>query len=264
MITVSQLITAAEEIAVEEPRYQLGHDGSDGYCDCIGLIIGAIRRAGGQWRGMHGSNYAARAEVRKIQPIVASSVLKRGEAVFKAYEPGVGGYNLPERYSPGGNSYTGDLHDYYHVGIVESVYPLRIRHMTSPRAKMDTSLGKWSYHGELIKVDYDTDGGKDEKMSKVIISGGNADAPIHLRKAASTASPIVAEIPQGSTAELIENGGSWNQIKWNGRTGYVMAKFVTPAGDGSCEDTTGDTVTVSRKDLEKIYDTLGDWLGLRG
>ena len=23
--------------------YKLGHDGSDGYCDCIGLIIGALR-----------------------------------------------------------------------------------------------------------------------------------------------------------------------------------------------------------------------------
>lgn len=30
-----------DEIAAEEPSYQLGHDGSDGECDCIGLLLAA-------------------------------------------------------------------------------------------------------------------------------------------------------------------------------------------------------------------------------
>ena len=256
MIKVEEFLAAAEQIAAEEPAYGQGHDGHDGLCDCIGLIIGAIRRCGGQWRGLHGSNYAARNELAgKIAPISGSGDLVPGEVVFKGYDVNQGGYNLPDRYLPGRQDYTGDLHDYYHVGIVESVYPLRIRHMTSPRPKMDTSIGKWGYHGKLKKVDY-SGGGKE--METVIISGGNPDEPIRLRKAASTGSKILAEMPQGSEAQLIEGGGTWNLIAWNGLQGYVMSVFVHAKGEDR------ETVTVSRAELEKIYDTLGDMLGLRG
>ena len=263
MVKVKDLITRAEQIAAEEPAYQQGHDGHDGLCDCIGLIIGAIRRAGGQWRGLHGSNYAARSELAdKIAPITGSGDLQPGEVVFKAYEPGQGGYNLPKRYGAGGESYNGDLRDYNHVGLVVSINPLRIRHMTSPRAKMDTKLGKWGWHGYLKKVDYSESGDEGGKeMEKVIISGGNPDEPIRLRKAASTTSAILAEMPQGSEAELIEDKGAWIQITWSGKTGYVMSIFVHRVDDGGQD---GETVSVNRAELEKIYDTIGDMLGLRG
>jgi len=259
MIQVADFIAAAEQIAAEEPAYQHGHDGHDGLCDCIGLIIGAIRRAGGQWRGLHGSNYAARSEIRdKVRKIVNTGDLTPGEAVFKAYEPGQGGYNLPKRYDPGGESYNGDLRDYYHVGIVESVSPLRIRHMTSPRIKMDTSLGKWAWHGKLKKIEY-SGGGGGGTMETVIISGGNPGAPINMRKAPSTSSAIIDKIPQGSEATLIENSGTWAKLTWNGRTGYVMSTLVHTKGEPA-----GDTVTVSRAELEKAYNILGNLLGLRG
>lgn len=261
MITVKDFLAAVEQIAAEEPAYQQGHDGHDGLCDCIGLIIGAIRRCGGQWRGIHGSNYAARQEIAdRVQPIAGSGDLEPGEVVFKGYEPGQGGYNLPAKYETGGEYYNGDLRDYYHVGIVESVYPLRIRHMTTPRPKMDTSIGKWGYHGKLKKIKYSgTDGG--EKMETVIISGGNHDQPVRLRKTASTSSSILAEIPQGSTAELLDDGGTWCKVAWNGLTGYVMGVFVH---NGAGPDPDPGNVSVNRAELEKIYDIIGDWLGLRG
>ena len=44
-----------------------------------------------------------------------------GEIVYKAREPGEDKYALPARYE---NS--GDLRDYYHVGVVTSVSPLEI------------------------------------------------------------------------------------------------------------------------------------------
>jgi hypothetical protein len=257
VVRVADFLTRIEQIAAEEPRYQHGHDGSDGYCDCIGLIIGAIRRAGGQWRGLHGSNYAARSEVVSLKKITASSALGVGDVVFKAYEPEQGGYNLPSRYDPGGSDYNGDIRDYYHVGVVVSTYPLRIRHMTSPRPKMDTSLGKWAYHGRLKKIDYS--GG--HEMGTVTISGGNQDQPVRLRKAASTSSSILAEIPQGSTAELLDDGGTWCKVSWNGLTGYVMGVFVHN-GAGPAPDP--GNVSVNRAELEKVYDIIGDWRGLRG
>lgn len=259
MVRVREFLTRVEQIAAEEPRYQHGHDGSDGLCDCIGLIIGAIRRAGGQWRGMHGSNYAARSEIRKLRPIKSAADLRPGEAVFKAYKPGTGGYNLPARYDPGGSSYNGDLNDYYHVGVVVSVNPLRIRHMTTPKPKLDTDLGKWAYHGELIKVEY---AGEVEPMGQVIISGGNTAAPVRLRKAASTGSAILAEIPQGAAAELVQAAGSWSKILYNGVVGYVMSEFVHE--DKGKPEPEPEQILVNRADLERIYDALGDVLGLRG
>ena len=255
-VSVRDFLSRVEEIAAEGPGYQLGHSGDDHLCDCIGLIIGAIRRAGGQWRGIHGSNYAARNELNgKIQRITGNSDLEAGEVVFKAREAGEGGNKLPDRYMPGGSDYNGDLRDFYHVGVVVSTYPLRIRHMTTPRPKMDTSIGKWAYHGKLKKIDYT--GGK-TAVETVTIQGGNLAAPIRLRISASTSSAILAEIPQGSTADLVEAGGVWNLVNYNGMTGYVKSEFVHR------QDGDEETITVNRAELEKIYDALGDLLGLRG
>ena len=93
-VDVKKFLTRVEEIAAEGPGYQHGHSGDDHLCDCIGLIIGAIRRAGGQWRGTHGTNYAARQEMKYLRKIENTGDLKAGEVVYKAYEPGVGGYDL--------------------------------------------------------------------------------------------------------------------------------------------------------------------------
>ena len=51
MVKLDAFLKNADQIAAESPSYKLGHDGSDGECDCIGLIIGAIRRSGGTWSG---------------------------------------------------------------------------------------------------------------------------------------------------------------------------------------------------------------------
>jgi len=84
--------------------------------------------------------------VKKIGKI---GELKTGDIVFKAYDPGDSGYDLPDRYKPGGAYYDGDLNDYYHVGVVTSVSPFQITHMTTPTVKVDTKLGKWGYYGKL-------------------------------------------------------------------------------------------------------------------
>ena len=261
----------AEEIAAEDPKYNNkgAHDGSDGECDCIGLIIGAIRRAGGSWRGIHGSNYAARNEVEKLEPIAGSSELQKGEVVFKSYEPGQGGYSLPGRYEPGGSYYTGDLRDYYHVGMVESVYPLRIRHMTKPKVKMDTSIGKWAWHGKLKKLEYE--GSETSEMEKVIIQGGNLDAPINMRMRASTTSGLIMRIPQGSEAELIVDEGSWKQIRYNGKTGFVQEAFVQRTAAAAAEETMAEDDTIPKDGLlaaldiiEKALDSIYDLIGGRG
>ena len=142
MISLNDFLAAVEEIAAENPSYRKGGSGFDGSCDCIGLIIGALQRCGGKWSGIHGSNWAARNPTTGMKRIVSNSDLEIGDLVYKAKTPGEKGYDLPSRYK--GDK---DQNDYYHVGVVMSVYPLRIRHMTTPATKMDTKLGAWSHHG---------------------------------------------------------------------------------------------------------------------
>ena len=146
-VSLSDFLSKVEEIVSLNPSYRSGGSGADGTCDCIGLVIGAVRRAGGAWPGLHGSNYAARNETESLAEIRSASDLSAGELVYKHYVPGQKGYDLPSRYRNGK-----DLNDYYHVGLVTSVRPLRITHMTSPRALTDTRLGAWSHHGWCRRV----------------------------------------------------------------------------------------------------------------
>lgn len=257
MIAVAEFLSRVEEIAAEEPSYRHGGYGQDGTCDCIGIIIGAIRRCGGEWRGLHGSNYAARREIAGgLSPITGTADLSTGDVVFKAWEPGTGGYDLPDRYEHGGAYYNGDLMDYYHVGVVVSVYPLRIRHMTTPRPKMDTSIGKWAYHGKLKKIGYTESGGQQMETYQAKVIGGG----LNLRKDTSSASVRITQIPEGSIVSVLEERGDWCRVNYAGLEGFVMAKFLERMNES--HDTA--TITVDRMRLEAIYDELGDLLGLRG
>lgn len=251
MISREQFLIKVEEIAAEEPGYQSGHYGQDHLCDCIGLIIGAIRRAGGQWRGLHGSNYAARSEVEYLREITKASDLKRGEAVFKAYEYNQGGYRLPDRYLPGGASHNGDLRDYYHIGVVISVTPLRIRHMTTPKPKLDTSLGKWSWHGWLRKIGDDS--------VKVTYQAKVFGGKLNMRTEPSVSSSRICQIPDGETVTVTEDLAGWSMVEYNGQTGYVVSQYLQEIRESDSE-----TLTVSRAELMAVYDKIGDLLGLRG
>lgn len=140
---VSAVLRNAQRVS----RYKLGGDGSDGTCDCIGLVIGAVRLMGLTWKGTHGSNYAARYKTYNLRPIGCTDELSPGQLVYKSRDPQHDKYNLPAGYD--GHP---DQRDYYHVGVVTGVGPLEITHCTtvSGGIKQDTEQGKWAYYGELI------------------------------------------------------------------------------------------------------------------
>lgn len=264
-VPVRSFLTKVEEIANEGPEYQQGHDGSDGYCDCIGLIIGAIRRGGGNWRGTHGSNYARRSEMATFGKVEKPGDLVPGEIVYKANEPSDPHYDLPDKYKPGHNGYMGDIRDYYHVGVVISVNPLRIRHMTTPTSKLDDKIGRWKYHGQLAKVKYDYDESKREAdsmtgevqpMYQARVEGGR----LNIRNGESVSSAKLGQVPEGAILTVVQDRGDWCWIEYNGIRGYVKSSFLIRM-DVS-EDS--QTITVDRMRLEAVYDELGDLLGLRG
>ena len=265
MIALSDFMSGIRDNAARTKIYKQPGDGSGGECDCIGLIIGAKRLAGGKWSGLHGTNYAVRNELIGAGPIRSAGDLYVGEIVFKVREPGDKDYKLPEKYKQGGNASNGDYNDYYHVGIVTSVNPLEITHCTNldPPIVRDRKLGRWSWGGALKGIDY---GGtapvKDEVREMVTLSGGNVKSPINMRENKSVLSKRIAEIPQNTEVELLEAGPEWSRVSYSGKTGYVLTKFVQ---SGSEDETgNGDTILVSRVELERAYDIIGDLLGLRG
>ena len=262
MISVKAFLSKVEEIACEDPAYRIGGTGTDGTCDCIGLIVGAIRRAGGTWSGRKGSNYAARHEVVSLASIARIADLTVGEAVFKARNPGDSGYDaetIQRNYAD-----SADKRDYYHIGVVESVQPLRIRHMTTPRAKTDTSLGKWSYHGWLRKIkrlDTNEEGSEMNPVETVLIYGGALGSPVNMRSSASLQSPILTTIPQHTAVEMIEAGEKWTRVRYGSKTGYVQSVFVHSAEEVSLGNPAGESdpdslIRIPRSKLEAVYDDL--------
>ena len=256
MISLRAFLTGVQENVSRIHSYQLGHDGSDGTCDCIGLIIGAIELAGGDWPWTHGSNYAARNCINNLHYVSSASQLSRGDIVFKAKEPGDDGYDLPSRYDS-----SPDRRDYYHVGVVTSASPFRITHCTGVDGgiKVDTSLGRWHYAGELNLVDYSNNEGEgngdgsmnDEVLYRARVLADN-DYPVKMRKLPSTQSSVIMQVPLGSIVEVrSEVDDTWAAINYMGKDGYMMRKFLHR---GEETDNGGEYVAITlRRD---IYEAL--------
>ena len=254
-------IAQVEVIAQASPVYRPGGDGSDGTCDCIGLVIGAIRQAGGSWTGTHGSNYAARYEMRELLPVTDAGELCLGDVVYKARTPGQAGYALPERYKKGP-----DQRDYYHVGVVTATSPLEITHCTSPGIVRDTKLGKWTYRGRLEKVDYDGTEGM-ETMAQTATVVADSGSKVKMRSKPSASDGLYWEVPVGAEVQVAEITGGWAKVRYGDRTGYMMAAFLdmdgqeAPEEGGSAESVAGGgLVTVQRSALQEVYDALGSIL----
>ena len=97
MITLAEYLQCVQQNVNRIHKYREGGDGSDGECDCIGLLIGALRLAGIDWKWTHGSNYAARYRTKNLRSVSRISDLRLGESVFKARNPGEEKYNMPDK-----------------------------------------------------------------------------------------------------------------------------------------------------------------------
>ena len=260
-ITRERFLEKVEEIAATDIVYQEGKDGSNGTCDCIGLIIGAIRRAGGSWTGIHGSNYAARYEMRELLPVMDAGELNLGDAVYKARMPGEVGYALPERYKN-----DPDQRDYYHVGVVTATSPLEITHCTGPGIVRDTKLGKWTYRGRLEKVAYDSAEGM-ETMAQTAKVTATSGSTVKMRSKPSTSDGLYWEVPVGAEVQVAEISGGWAKVRYGDRTGYMMTEFLdmggqemTEAGGTAEAAPGGELITVQRAALQAVYEALGNLL----
>ena len=242
---IQQFLGKVKQIYAEKPKYRQPGDASDGTCDCIGLVIGALKRMGIKWGGIHGTNYAVRQASVNFRRITDASQLEVGDAVYKAYEKGDAKWTLNKypRYLSGGAFYNGDLRDYYHVGVVASVNPLQIYHMTSPTVKIDTKLGKWGYAARIKQLvnagAYNGSSAKtptvetpaQEKTEPVKVSTAVVTAAsgktVKMRMKPSTNCNMYDNVPIGATVTLVEYGNEWCKISYGRRSGwYMMTKFL--------------------------------------
>ena len=208
-----QFVTCVLKNAVRIHGYKLGHDGSDGYSDCIGLIVGALALGGVGWPGIHGTNYTARF---LTDGLCRDASLQMGDLVFKAREPGEAGYDLPDRYAD-----SPDRLDYYHVGVVLRAEPLRIVHCTSGGVRMDDNRGNWRYSAWLRLIQR-----QQTYMATVTAESGST---VNLRSGPGLQYDLVARVPLGATVEVLgETNADWALVAYNGLEGSMMRKFLTP------------------------------------
>lgn len=251
-ISLDQFLANLDSIASERPAYKLGGDSSGGECDCIGLIIGAIRRSGGTWSGIHGSNYAARNEMDYLLPVTDAEDLNVGEVVYKASMPGQTNYALPGRYA--GDP---DQRDYYHVGVVRSVDPLQIVHCTSPGGiTTDSRLGKWTYRGWLRKVSREGGAMPTVTMATVVAESGNT---VNMRK--SPGGALVDRVPVGAQVPVSGQQDGWSRISYGGKAGWMMDSYLRMDGAEQPSQTPADddvwaTINELRKRMDAVEEAL--------
>ena len=238
-------VDRVKAIADTNPTYRTGGDGRDGTCDCIGLITGAL----GREFPMHSTNYFARFEMAELAPIRKGTVPEIGNLVYKARDESSPGYDLHERYKPGGRYYMDDLLDYYHVGVVTGTEPLVITHCTQAGGvdgiDYDTSLTGWSHIGEAADVDYDAEDGDPmapQKMAAMVVADNGFT--VNMRKRPNKEAPIVQMVPIGSVVEVQESAQGWATIVYDGQRGYMMTEFLDFPKEEAPE-TGGDEVTVT-------------------
>ena len=238
-VPVSHFIAQVEQIAAEYPAYKLGHDGSDGFCDCIGLVRGALKRAGANPTNLRGTNQAARKSIVNLHQVKKAADLQLGQVVLKVRDADDPDYRLPDKYRKGGKSYNGDLTNYTHIGVVSGISPLRITHMTSPTATHDSRLGKWIYAGDLPWVtasDTDTGG------VKMVVKAENG-SPVRVRTCPG--GDTITKLPVGTQVEVITSGPEWSVIRYPGGSGYIMTSFLGVEGAPDPDDSgTVDLITV--------------------
>lgn len=235
---LSAFLSAVDAIQAEQPTYRLGGKAEDGTCDCIGLIIGALNRCGVKWPGIHGSNWAARNAMAWMLPVASAEDLAVGEIVYKARQPGDTAYSLPSRYDQ-----DPDRRDYYHVGVVRSISPLRIIHCTTPGGIItDTRLGKWCYGGWLVLISREEGDEEPVSESKTAIVVADSGSTVNLR--ATPNGDLVERIPVGAVVSVSTQEDGWARVSYEGKSGWMKAEFLRVGSDDGLADS-GESVLIT-------------------
>lgn len=241
-VAVNKFVNSCQEIVDAKPQYQKGCSNKK-MCDCIGMIKYGLKQNGLVLKTT-GTNFTFRNQVENIRRITGITDLRIGDVVFRALDPGASNYRLPEKYKQGGSEYNGDLKDYNHIGVVKSVHPLQIIHMTGPTAKTDTAIGKWKYAAQMkaryidygaaaqvpVKPTTDVPATDSTTAQTIITATVEADngKPVKLREKPSTRCKNYDELPVGTVVTVLVYKDDWCTVTYRNRKGwYMMTKFLS-------------------------------------
>jgi len=220
-MTADAFLNAVQNIVQSAPVYREGGTGADGTCDCIGLVMGAMYACGQAAYDLHSSNYFARFQTDGLEALDTEDQLQPGMIVFKARS---GADTLHERYQPGGRCFNGDLLDYYHAGVVESVQPLSIVHCTSSNnangIAFDDSIRGWTHCGSISGL------AKAQPSGCSAVVTAPSGKTVNLRRRPDKAAPVLCRVPIGSVVTVSESAQGWARVTADGVTGYMMESFL--------------------------------------
>lgn len=227
----STLIAYFERMLGERWAYRWGA-AEEGAVDCSGAFVWALGQEGIVI--YHGSNRMARTEVNALLPV---SEARPGMMAFKRRREDESGYALPREYREGENRYNGDLHDYYHVGLVDrdAGFVLNAQSTRTGFVRSRITEG-WDCVGYCKEVDYEGD----DKMNETVTGLGRVTADsggtVNLRRSASRMAAVIKRVPVGSTVRVLSREGDWYRVSFEGNDGYMMAEFIaleTPDGENA-------------------------------
>lgn len=217
MISVSEIVQSFWQI-VGWPYKSPGTNNENGI-DCSGAFVRAYEQYG--YSIYHGTNRIIRVYCHDVFSIQNEGQLKPGMPVFKSKTDLS---DLKAEYKPGGRYYDPSLpYDYYHIGLVVSVNPLKIIHATTPSARVDMALGNFTYAGYLNAVDY-AETPVQTGDAKVIAPSGST---VNLRNSPSKSATVLYRVPIGSEVTVLsqEADGLWSRIQYT-ITGFMMSEFL--------------------------------------
>lgn len=98
---------------------------------------------------------------------------------------------------------------------------------------IDTKLGKWNYAARLKPL-VDAGAYKEVYEEAITIPSDGTQAKVtapsggtvNMRKTPSLKGALIMRIKLGEIVEIVEPGEEWCKIKYNKKTGYMMAQFL--------------------------------------
>lgn len=227
---------AVDELADTIIGYEIGKSGQNGRCDCIGLIMGAMARLDGKSYPLHSTNYFARYQMQWLRAVDGELTL--GGVLYKAREDAS---ELNERYKLGGRYFTGDLLDYFHVGVVTGVAPLEITHCTQGKNAngivRETALNGWTHAGGVLGVDYGENNHGGEQVLYVAYVTATKGGTVNVRKRPDISADRVAKLQLGTVVDVMEEADGWAKIETpDGDRGYMMVQYIKRIGDDYAAD----------------------------
>ena len=215
-VSAQQCANAAEAAVLREPPITYQQE------DCQGFIEQTVKRAGGAMRDYRGSNDMYRNACTKVV-LLKGARLQPGMVLFIVKQDG----REPERYKPDGLG-NADHIGWYTGGIYEVVHSSATRGGVAP----STLKNGWTHAGWLKEIDYG-ERPQEENQEVIQVSTGYIDLPaeenVFLRISPSKTSAWFARVPGQAAVDIVSTSGDWARVKYGGKDGYVMAKFIEMA-----------------------------------